>query len=269
MAAEDDANARVNLSFGNDATTFYLANVEMRPGGQVGLAAGETLDANTVALFQENESQARVLDRMVFLAQTEKAYFDGMRRYIKEDLGCKALVTGTIVFGPLGLYAQSDMDFLDGHAYWQHPSFPGQPWDAGNWTVEQIAMTDHPEQSTLFGLAAQRLAGKPYTVTEYNHPAPSDYQVECVPMIASFAAAQDWDGIWLYTYSHSNGQWDRQVLYSYFDMDTNPAKWGLMRAGACDLRESRYLAPGPACHGPACLGCVGHAGGSGGPPPPV
>lgn len=246
VATEADTHARVNLSFGNDATTFYLANVEMQPGGQVGLAPGEALDANTVALFHENESLARILDRMVFLAQTEKAYFDGMRRTIREDLGCQALVTGTIVFGPLGLYAQSDMDFLDGHAYWQHPSFPGQPWDAGNWIVEQIAMTDRPEQATLFGLAAQRLAGKPYTVSEYNHPAPSDYQVECVPMIASFAAAQDWDGIWLYTYSHSNNQWDRQVLYSYFDIDTNPAKWGFMRAGAAifdDIGVARVTVP--------------------------
>jgi len=242
VATEDDTNARVNFSFGNDATTFYMANVEMRPGGQAGLATGETLDANTVALFQENESQTRIIDRMVFLAQTEKAFFDGMRRYIKEDLGCRALVTGTIVFGPLGLYAQSDMDFIDSHAYWQHPQFPGKPWDPGNWIVEQKAMTDHPEQAILFGLAAQRLAGRPYTVSEYNHPAPSDYQVECVPLIASFAAAQDWDGIWLYTYSHSNNQWDRQVLNSYFDIDTNPAKWGFMRAGSV-IFEGAGVAP--------------------------
>ncbi len=246
VAAEDDTDARVSFSFGNDSTTFYLANVEIRAGGQVGLAAGEALDASTVALFQENESQTRILDRMVFLAETEKVYFEGMRGYVRDTLGCKALVTGTIVFGPLGLYSQSGMDFIDGHAYWQHPSFPGRPWDSGNWLIEQIAMADRPQEATLFALAAQRLAGKPYTVTEYNHPAPSDSQVECVPLIASFGAAQGWDGIWLYTYSHSNGQWDRQVLSSYFDVDTNPAKWGFMRAGAAIFRD-------------AAIGLAGHA----------
>jgi hypothetical protein len=56
-------------------------------------------------------------------------------------------------------------------------------------------------------------------------------------MIASFAAAQDWDGIWLYTYSHSSDDWDRENLNSYFDIDTNPAKWGFMRAGAAIFRE--------------------------------
>jgi len=75
-------------------------------------------------------------------------------------------------------------------------------------------------------------------VSEYNHPAPLDSQAECVPMIASFAATQNWDGVWLYTYSHSNDNWDRERLNSYFDIDTNPAKWGFMRSGAAIFREA-------------------------------
>jgi hypothetical protein len=179
---------------------------------------------------------------MCFLAETEKAYFDDMRNFIKNDLGCGALVTGTIVFGPLGLYAQSDMDFIDSHAYWQHPSFPGEPWDQGNWLINQKPMTDFPSEATLFRVAAERLAGKPFTVSEYNHPAPLDAQAECVPMMASFAAAQDWDGIWFYSYSHNGDTWDRQVLNGFFDIDTNPAKWGFMRAGSTVFRD-RAIAP--------------------------
>jgi hypothetical protein len=198
---------------------------------------GESVGGGNVAVFSDNETPARNLDRMCFLAETEKAYFDGMRNFIKNELGCKALVTGTIVFGPLGLYAQSDMDFIDAHAYWQHPRFPGRPWDSNNWLIDQKPMTDYPEQATLFHLAAERLLDKPFTVSEYNHPAPLDSQAECVPMIASFAAAQDWDGVWLYTYSHSSDQWYREILSSYFDVDTNPTKWGFMRAGAAIFRE--------------------------------
>jgi len=208
------------------------------PGRRVGLQPGESLAAENIPLFAPTESPSRTLDRMKFLAETEKAYFDDMRNFIKNDLGCKALVTGTIVFGPLGLYAQSHMDYIDAHAYWQHPRFPGRPWDQSNWLIDQKPMTDHPNQATLFRLAAQRLHRKPYTVSEYNHPAPLDAQAECVPMIASFAAAQDWDGIWLYTYSHSADQWDRRYLNSYFDIDTNPAKWAFIRSGAAIFREA-------------------------------
>jgi len=237
-AKADEDNARLSFSFGGSEIPIQLANIELCPGGRTGLKEDESLGKGNITLFAQTESPQRTLDRMKFLAETEKAYFDGMRSFIKKDLKCGALVTGTIVFGPLGLYAQSDMDFIDGHAYWQHPRFPGRPWDQGNWLVDQKPMTDHPEQATLFRLAAQRLAGKPYTVSEYNHPAPLDSQAECVPMIASFAAAQDWDGIWLYTYSHSSDDWDRENMNGFFDIDTNPAKWGFMRSGTAIFRDA-------------------------------
>ncbi len=242
VASNDDNNARISFAFSGSTTPFNLGRVALRPGGQVGLAEGESLGKGNIALFQENESTPRILDRMTFLAETEKAYFDNMRSCIRNDLGCGALVTGTIVFGPLGLYAQSDMDFIDTHAYWQHPRFPGRPWDPENWLIEQRPMTDNPDQATLFRLAAERLAGKPFTVSEYNHPAPLDAQAECVPMIASFAAAQDWDGIWLFTYSHATDDWGRESMSGFFDMDTNPAKWGFLRAGAALFAE-RQLVP--------------------------
>ena len=240
-ATEADENARLSVSFGGCKTPFAMASTSLRQGVQYAMESGESLEQDTVGVFAGVESEPRKIDRMVFLAQTEKTYFDGMRRFVKEDLGCQAMVTGTIVFGPLGLYAQSDMDFIDSHAYWQHPRFPRQPWDQADWTIDQKAMSSYPEQATLFELAAERLGGKPYTVTEYNHPAPLDSQAECVPMIASFAAAQDWDGIWLYTYSHSGNDWAREQMNSYFDIDTNPAKWGFMPAGALIFRQAGLL----------------------------
>jgi hypothetical protein len=237
VAVGSDKNARITFAFSANSTTFSLAQVEVRPGGQMGLAPGESASAGSVRLFRENESTPRILDRMVFLAETEKAYFDGMRSYIQKDLGCGALVTGTIIFGPLGLYAQSDMDYIDSHSYWQHPTFPGRPWDSANWLIQQRPMTDHPDQATLFRIAAERLAGKPFTLSEYNHPAPLDAQAECVPMVASFAAAQGWDGVWLFDYSGSTNAWDRQTMSGFFDIDTNPAKWGFVRAGAAIFHD--------------------------------
>ncbi|MCH8194203.1 MAG: carbohydrate binding domain-containing protein, partial [Planctomycetes bacterium] len=165
VATAGDTNARLNFSFGGDATAFELTDLQLRPGGQAGLNSAESWNSGSIALFAENESEQRQQDRLVFLAQTEKAYFEGMRRFLRHELSCQALVTGTMVFGPLGLYAQSGMDYVDGHAYWQHPHFPGRSWDAGNWRVEQRPMVDVPQEATLFRLAAERLQGKPYTVS--------------------------------------------------------------------------------------------------------
>jgi len=237
VAKSGDDNARLSFAFGTGKVPIHLTNVQFHSGGRISLQKGESLRNASIVVFADNESPNRTLDRMQFLAETEKAYFDGMRNFIKEDLGYKALVSGTIVFGPLGLYTQSDMDFIDTHAYWQHPRFPGRPWDSNNWIVEQKPMADYPAEATLFRLAASRLKGKPFTLSEYNHPAPLDSQAECVPMVASFAAAQDWDAVWLYTYSHATDDWYRENMNSYFDIDTNPAKWGFMRAGAAIFRE--------------------------------
>ncbi len=231
VARADEERARLAFSVGGDPASVEIADVRLQPGGREGLRAEESLDEGSVAVFAHGESEPRIRDRWRFLAETEKRYFDRMHRFLRDELDCKALVTGTIVFGPCGLYGQRDMDFIDGHAYWQHPRFPGRPWDPGNWIVNQVAMVDHPEQATLPRLAAERLAGKPFTVSEYNHPAPNDYQAECLPMLAAYAAAQDWDGVWLYTYSHESDV-HRTRLNSFFDIDQNPAKWGFMRAGA-------------------------------------
>jgi len=236
----DEDNARVSIAFGDAKIPFHLRRIELRPGGQTGLLEGESPAHRNVKLFQDNESVPRTRDRLVFLAETEKRFFDAMYRFVKRDLNCQALVTGTIVFGPLGLYSQSDMDFVDAHAYWQHPRFPNTSWDVGDWLINQKPMSAYPQEATLFRLAAERLLGKPFTVSEYNHPAPLDSQAETVPLLASFAAAQDWDGLWLYTYSHSGDAWDREHLNSYFDIDTNPAKWGFMRTGSLLFRDGAF-----------------------------
>ena len=237
-ATKSQDNARMVFQVGGSQTAVELADIKLRPGGRNGARNDESLVKRNVALFAESETRARTCDRMRFLAETEKAYFDSMRNFVRKDLKCGALVTGTIVFGPLGLWAQSDMDYIDAHAYWHHPHFPGRPWDPGNWTVNQTAMVDNPDRSPLFGLAASRLAGKPFTVSEYNHPAPNDYQAECVPMLTAFAAAQDWDGLWLFAYSHSTDAWDKQHFSSFFDIHANPSKWGFVPAGTAIFREA-------------------------------
>lgn len=215
----------------------YGTNENLQKAWQVELTTKESLKNAGVKLFADGESGQRRIDRMVFLAETEKAYYDEMKRFLTDELNCRAMITGTIVFSPMSLYTQSEMDFIDGHAYWQHPKFPNKQWDMSNWFVPQQPMSHSPHEAVLLRLAAQRMEGKPFTVTEYNHPAPLDSQAECVPMIASFAAAQDWDGIWLYSYSHDNDQWDRQHLSGFFDIDSNPAKWGFMPAGAVMFRD--------------------------------
>ncbi len=237
-AVETDAKARLSLTLGGSAGDVFLSGVELRPGGREGLRAEELPERGTVALFAGAETATRAADWLAFLIATEKKFFDGMRDFIRRDLQCAAPVTGTIVFGEHGKAAQLGMDFIDSHAYWHHPTFPRRPWDQNDWLIEQQAMTAAPDHATFKHMENDRVPGKPHTVTEYNHPAPNDYQAECVPLLLAWAAQRDLDGIWLYTYSHAVGAPPLDKMNGFFDIRENPAKLGFMPLAPTLYRDS-------------------------------
>lgn len=233
VAGHDEGNARLSFSLGEDRTQVSFAGISLKPGGQLGLGDDESLKEKRVALYPSAFSitEARLKDRFHFYHDLEERYFTGMSDFLKKQLGVKAPITGTIGFGALGTRVQAKLDFVDQHAYWQHPHFPRRPWDSRDWIVRNKPMSADPGGGTFPGLAQTRVHGKPYTVTEYNHPAPMDSQAEMVPMIAGFAALQDWDGVFLFTYNHSS-DYHRDRYHGFFDIDANPAKMGFVPAGA-------------------------------------
>ena len=122
------------------------------------------------------------------------------------------------------------MDVIDSHAYWQHPHFPHRPWDANDWTVKNVSMAGAAGGGTLPKLALQRVAGKPYICTEYNHSAPNQFASETFPLVCAYAALQDWDGIFAFAYSHRTDDWDKRAITSFFDVDQHPTKMATLPA---------------------------------------
>jgi hypothetical protein len=167
---------------------------------------------------------------MRFLQALDESYFVSMRSYLRDELKVKAPITGTIVLGPLGMRSQAKMDFADGHWYWDHPTFPGKSWDSENWRIHNRPMVDSLARSAV-RVAASRIAGMPYTVTEYNHSAPNEWQAECIPFVATFGALQDWDGIVLFSYSHDTNYF-KSKMSSFFDIEGNPAKMAFLSLGS-------------------------------------
>ena len=174
-------------------------------------------------------------DWIAFLIDTERAYMTTMRDYLKNDLKRKANLTGSQdSWGGLGgaLRGSRIFDFADNHAYWQHPNFPHQAWDPKDWNIANTAMTRSADGGTLPDLARYRLASKPYTVSEYHHPAPNEFRAEAVPMLAAFACVQDWDGFYLFDYHAEQGHWDADKIKGLFDVDSDPAIMAFLPAAA-------------------------------------
>ncbi|RLF17298.1 MAG: hypothetical protein DRJ66_01170 [Thermoprotei archaeon] len=161
-----------------------------------------------------------------FLWHLEAETFMEIYNFLKHEVGCKALIVATTCrFSPLNIV--SKFDVVDAHAYWQHPKFPGTPWDPQNWYVLNEPMVNHPTESTIVRLASYRVYGKPFTVSEYDHPNPNMYGPEGTLILAIYAALQDWDGIIYFTYGELD-DWDSRRLRRYFDIDQNPVKMALM-----------------------------------------
>ena len=238
-AAEDESeDARLTFSLGLAEGTVQLAGVSLRPGIEV-LSAEESLERGTVRPPERGPGvpEGRYTDYVRFLNDLEVDFFTDMRDFIKVTLGARAPVTGTVGYGPAGIAVQARMDFVDAHAYWQHPRFPRRPWSRTDWYVPNRSMADSPGESTILRLALGRVLGKPFTVTEYNHPAPNEFRAEAIPLIAAYGALQDWDAVFLYSYHHATGEWDRRYIAQYFDIDSDPGKMVQMPVGAAIFRR--------------------------------
>jgi hypothetical protein len=237
------SHGRIAFTLGDQTGTVDIADLQVRPGAEgAGLQPGESLAAKTIGI-PASATKAERADWLAFLADTERSYADGMRDYLKKDLRVHANVIGSqISWGGLaGPYREAGMAFADNHAYWQHPSFPHKPWDSVDWNIQNTPMVSDlaaGKGGTLRDLAEYRIAGKPYSVSEYNEPAPSDFQSEMVPELASYAAFQDWDIIYLFDYGSYGAGGDNDKIGGFFGVGSNPAKWAFVPAAALIFRNA-------------------------------
>jgi len=243
----DDDRARLTLTgIGGETGTLEVDRADLLPGGRLGLAETESLAAG-VDPFQPADGGARTPsaweDWARFLWETEAAYWAGMTRYLREDLGAKPLIVGTQAgYSPAPM--QATMDMVDNHAYWQHPRFPHKQWDMDDWNIVNTPMSGRSDGGTLPDLALRRVPGKPYEVTEYNHSFPSFYQAEGLPLLGAYAAFQNWDGIFLYSWGSHLGGWNPGYVANFFDSHANPVKTiGLITAAALFRRGDVSIAP--------------------------
>ena len=243
--------AKLDFVVGNAVGMFWLSDVSLSSGiPNAGMPVGESIAQSNISIPASGGAATGAWhDWVRFLSDTETAYANGMRKYLKADLGVKAnVIESQLGFGGMtSVRREMDMDYADSHAYWQHPSFPHKQWDMTDWNIPNTSMVSDMAKGgggTLRELAEYRIAGKPYAVSEYDHPAPSDYQSECVPEIFSFAAAQDWDAVFLFDYGDYGTGADNDKIQSFFANGSNPAKWAFLPAAAMLFRAG-LIAPLP------------------------
>ncbi len=224
IAPENKQNIRLAFSELKTGMNIELSDVGFKSGGFIGLSPHESLDEKTVELpngKNANKTEKNIRrDVFEFLIETENIYWQTMYNYIKNDLKARQPISGTqLQYG--SWYAQARLDYCDIHNYWNHPVFPNKSWDKKDWYVNATACSNNiASRSGLTRLASVRVLGKPLTVSEYNHPFCNPYSSEGLPLALSFAAFQNWNGFFQYTWKHDT-DYDPQKISGFFDLAGN------------------------------------------------
>jgi hypothetical protein len=151
-----------------------------------------------------------------------------MGAYLKKDLGVKCPITSTADHShsssPYTMLASlSQLDIMDGHVYWQHPGSP---------PPVNTPMVNDPFNSTIVQLSRTAFAGKPYTVSETNHPFPNDWSAEGIPILAAYGSFQDWDAVIMYTFEPKRDPNWKPYVGDPFDISLDPVRMTQMATGA-------------------------------------
>ncbi len=148
----------------------------------------------------------RTADFLLFLAETDAAYFRLMRETIHQATDTFVPVTGTQMGygGGLNFTSHAALDYIDNHFYIDHPTFArgsGQPRD---WRIWNESLTGK-RMDVLLSESFLKEASKPFVISEFNQPYPSRFGAEILPLTAAVANLQDWDALFFYEYSVATG----------------------------------------------------------------
>lgn len=234
-----DYGSRLVFSLLNLTGSVEISGFSCRETSGGFLKPDQSLEAGTIPFAAVGVPEAVRKDAMAFLSDVETRFVSGIRDYLKKEIGCGALVANSQVCfgGSLGARREAKVsDFVDTHGYWEHPDWPNKQWDPNDWVIGNTSQIAAPDGGTLAGLATHRPIGKPFTVSEYDIPAPSDYAAEMWPMFAAMAGFQGWAGIYHYTFAHGAKDYQADLISGYFNGAGHPAKDGLRPAAALMFR---------------------------------
>jgi Carbohydrate binding domain (family 11) len=171
-------------------------------------------------------SRARASDTLRFYYDTVLGYFRRIQGKLKQ-LGYRGLVTGSNhwVETPIDLFVNAQLDFLDRHAYWAHPS--------GGWGYNpQIfwnpaSLLKDSGLGVVGSLGTRRVKGLPYMASEWQTSAPNDYRQEGVLVMGAYAALGNMSPLqFAFTHQASTHSDAISKLSSNFDVIEQPTMLG-------------------------------------------
>jgi hypothetical protein len=205
----------------------------------------QSAGGKSVALPEKLQASGpRSRDCIAFLADTDRDMVQRMKAFLKDELGCRALVSNSSSWTRFTTdqSARSVYDYVDDHFYVDHPSFL-----EGSWRLPSRCPNSSPLSGGASGgrsITFTRLFDKPFTVTEYNYSGPGRFRGVGGILTGALGALQGWGGIWRFAYSHSHETLFTPSHMEYFNLADDPLSQAADRASLClFLRGDLQTAP--------------------------
>jgi hypothetical protein len=218
-----------------------------RADGRNGLAAAEDPASDSVEIpptYRDRRthgfSDARVTDTFRFLADLQQRYFAGMRAFLG-TIGLRIPLAGSNHWTQdvIDLRQNADFDYIDRHEYWTHPE-GSYNYEAGQ-TIAARPMVKEADGGTLARIARRRVAGLPYTVSEWHHCLPNPYRAEGPMIMAAYSALQGWHSM---QYAYWATTEARPAMINSFEGMFDPSQTATIPAASLlflrgDVQEAR------------------------------
>lgn len=233
-ANEDSDNAKLGFILGYKPDEIAIKDISFQELSEAELLQDNSEGFNFTRPFYKLRflyPKKMIADLENFYAWLEKEYFNSMINYLKDNLQIKCALTGG-QYSPVEV--EVSFDFIDRHAYWDHPRFPRRSWDLNDFVIHNRSVLLDKELGIINWLARDsKLQLKPFTVTEWNLCYPNQFAYEMPILLAGEAQKNGWDGLFQFAFSHG---WkpdpEFNDIHSYFDIIANPQQLILCSLGS-------------------------------------
>ncbi len=144
-----------------------------------------------------------------FLADVEADFEARAVRFLREEIGLKTPISNMSAWMQppeyQGILAGPTQDYVEGHSYCDHPTFPERQWGlpCRVGSENPVRQRLHSMGFGAMGPTLKRIFGKPFCVTEFNYCAPNPHRGAGGLLFGAEAAAQDWSGAWRFDWASS------------------------------------------------------------------
>jgi hypothetical protein len=194
---------------------------------------------------EKHGNRRRIQDQARFLTEYLRAFFAGMRRHFREDLGVRCLVSATnwktaddVRLGALDHYAWAACEVMDRHGYFGGPhKGPRASYSLseGDTYKDRCALLE-PQSLPV---AQIQCAGHPSIISEINWPMPNRFRADMPWLCALYGSLQGTDGF--FHFAVGTAGWLPQ--HPKFSVST-PVMLGQFPACAVVYRKG-YVETGP------------------------